>query len=235
MDKFLNKKIVIPLFLAGGALIIAGVFVLAGKKNEEQVITVSGNSDNNVLPLDGVGAIPQNIVDYNTTTQQTDGTILTTVDTSNFPKPGDNNNTQTKQGSKYNILNDTENTVPQNYLEFFNPPIELKSNSGSVDTGGLITTYKTTEGNLFDLIEGPFELGGFGNPGERILLTKTVDEDNDGELDNVLSYFWTYQSPKGNTSLLWFGDYGDTHRCLTSQQLTKSELVEIATYLIRNP
>ena len=114
-------------------LVMFGVTISGGVTTTPmlQIITISKNSGNNVSLWRGVeqangdtkrntieelNTTPQNIVDYNTSTQQTDKSTLVNVDTSNFPKPGDNlaskpkNNIQSEQKTKNAILSNTKNT-----------------------------------------------------------------------------------------------------------------------------
>jgi len=92
--------------------------------------------------------------------------------------------------------------------------------SGFIDVGGFTSTYRTNEGKLFKLTEGTGDLGGLGE-GEKVNFAN-------GEI----GYFWSYSTQEGTTFLLWFGGNADTPFRLTSQQLTKEELIKIANSIL---
>jgi len=273
INKFLNNKTINKLIVITGALVVTGGFVyinelssLNNTHNQEQSIAIN-NNENKVMSLNDVN-ITKNIVDYNITAQQTNGTILTNTDSSNFPKPGDSivskittktkKDVQSEQNTKNTVLSITQNTAFKDPAQTLNARlIETKSAnvnapdpySNFADAQTITATYNATNGRSFNLIKGPIELGGFGNTGEKIFLIGILDKDNDNKIDKEfdededgvmnadvekeLSYFWQYQSQKGPVSLLWLGDYDGAHLCLTSQQLTKQELIDIANSLIK--
>lgn len=92
--------------------------------------------------------------------------------------------------------------------------------SGFVDVGGFTSVYQTEKGKLFKLTEGSGDLGGLGE-GEKIIFT-----------NGDFGYFWFYPTQDGDTSLLWFGGNSDIPFRLTSQQLTKEELIKIANFIL---
>jgi len=92
--------------------------------------------------------------------------------------------------------------------------------SGFVDVGGFTSVYQTEKGKLFKLTEGGGDLGGLGE-GEKIIFA-----------NGDFGYFWFYPTQDGDTSLLWFGGNSDVPFRLTSQQLTKEELINIANFIL---
>lgn len=92
--------------------------------------------------------------------------------------------------------------------------------SGFIDVGGFTSIYQTDKNKLFKLTEGTGDLGGLGE-GEKVNFT-----------NGKIGYFWSYPTQEGTTSLLWFGGNADVPFRLTSQQLTKEELIEIANSIL---